>query len=449
MLWVCCILASSVPVSAENAVGPQSNKRQRVLTIADGIRIVLSDNRLLKISLIDKDIAGQDSFIARSALLPRADISLSERFLANQPAARFTSGSVATEQKQSLSYGINVYQTLFDFGKSLALLRSSEKLIEVSKARIEAVKKVAVLEFIVAYYDLLESDSMIEVAAQEAESLASYLGDVEKLYEQGVVVENDVLPARVKLADAKQKLIAARNNKDVAQARLKNILALSSDESILAQDVELEIPQSVDIGQVREVAQKLRIELIVLDKEREASKLRSEALGVNQLPRVYAEGGYRYTENKYQEHPDNAYLEVGAKADLYDGGLTKAQGHKEQLIQQQLQLQRDKLIEDIEFEIAQSHSAFVNAAEQVQVSGTAVEEAKENVRVNRLKYSEGAATSTDVLNAITLATTARTNFYAARYELKRNYARLLYSTGMDLTRFYVQHPQGMNEKPHG
>ena len=58
------------------------------------------------------------------------------------------------------------------------------------------------------------------------------------------------------------------------------------------------------------------------------------------------------------------------------------------------------------------------------------------MRVYRLKYKVGTATPTEVLDAITLQTKAQTNYYNDDYELKRGYAKLMYSMGVDLGLIY-------------
>ena len=47
----------------------------------------------------------------------------------------------------------------------------------------------------------------------------------------------------------------------------------------------------------------------------------------------------------------------------------------------------------------------------------AVEQAQENLRLQRLRYSEGVGTATEVLDAVSLATTAEQNFLNARYDV--------------------------------
>ena len=225
------LIASVGMVFAEDAGMIPSHARQdreepRVITLSDGIRIVLKDSRLLKISLADADMAAAETLISRSTLLPNVNASISEKILNHQPAAKLGGQKAYTGERGSFSYGFDVYQTLFDFGKSLAYYRASQELFSAGKANIEAVRKVAILEFIIAYVNLLETEKMIAVAEKEVESLTAYLHDVEHLYEEGAAVKSDVLPAKVKLADARQKAIFARNQRALANAQLNNILSL-------------------------------------------------------------------------------------------------------------------------------------------------------------------------------------------------------------------------------
>jgi len=409
---------------------------ERVLTIQEGIAIVQKDSRLVKISAFDNDMAFQDSMIARSVLLPQLNIGAAQTFNNNKPEMKFGSMAVPTSDQNPYSFGINVYQTLFDFGKSLSNYRASKDMQEAVKAHSESVKRVATLEFIVAYFNLLEAEKIITVAEKEVESLTSYIKDMEHLYEQGVIVKNDLLPAKVELADAKQKLIAARNRKEVAAARLNNILAFPLREKLIVEDINMQLPQYPGIEDAWNVAQENRPEVTFYENRIKASVSSEKAKAVENLPVLYADGGYTYNKNRYQVHEDNVSVNLGVKMNLYDGGAARAELLKERTLQKQIKEQKDKLIEDIKFEVEDSHLGLKNACEKVSVASGAIEQADENVRAYRVKYTAGAATSTDVLEAITLQTKAQTNYYGADYELKRNYAELMYSMGVDLALIY-------------
>jgi len=437
------------PGYAEEAVPGQkivlNAEEGRLITLADGINRLLKSNRLLNIAVFDKYIALEDANVARSAFFPQINASVSQTFLNHQPAAKFGAESVNTAQRESVAFEIDVYQTLFDFGKSLFLYEASTDLVSASEAKTEAVRRIAVLQFIMNYFDLLESEKMISVAEKEVESLTAYLNDITHLYEQGAAIKNDLLPAKVKLADAQQRCIAARNARITAAARMNTLLAIPLREKIRVEDISEDVSGIPVIEEARKAAQTARPEIQMVEKQLSASLLGEKAKIAESYPSVFVDGGYAYSENRYQVHQDNAFLQVGAKTNLFNGGATKAAIQKERLKYQQILEQKNKLSEDIEYEIEDSYYALKNALEKRSVSKEVLAEAAENVRVNRVKYSEGSATATEVLEAITLQTNAQTNYYAAEYDVKRSHATLMYSMGTDLAVRYDAHKKGSVE----
>lgn len=420
-----CVCAGAVGINAQAEKG-------RIISLSQGVQMVLKDSRLIEIALFDNDMAYQDTLLARSVLLPRLHVTADQTFNQYQSKTKSGGQETPTADKDPFSFGVDVYQTLFDFGKSLSMYRASNELLSAAQAKSESVVRVAMLEFIVAYFNLLEAEKMIAVAEKEMESLSSYLKDNESLYEQGVVVKNDLLPVKVKIADAKQRLIAARNEREIIAARLNNILALPLREKITVSDIQMQLLQFPDIEDAWKAAETQRPEIAFYTNQINASGSREKAKAVENFPVFFVKGGYAHTQNKYQVHESNASVKLGAKMDLYEGGAAKAELQKERLRYKQLNEQKDKLIEDIKFEIEDSFFGLKNACEKVSVAREALDQAEENVRFYRVKYNAGSATSTDVLEAITLQTKAQTNYYSADYELKRNYAKLMYSMGGDL-----------------
>ncbi len=416
--------------------GYAAGEETRVITIPEGMGMVLRDSRLIKVAVPDKELAMQNSLIARSALLPHINATVSEIFNGSQPAAKFGSQSVPTAEKNSYSYGFDVYQTLFDFGKALADYRASKELVKASEANIDSVKRVALLEFIVAYFDLLESEKMIAVAKTEVNSLLSYLRDIRHLYEQGIVVKNDLLSAQVRLADAKQRLIAASSGREMALVRLNNILALPLRQKTKVSDTKMKPPDIPALEDAWQVALKQRPELHFYQDSIEASRLSARARAVENLPTVFADGGYSHMQNKFLVHQDNAFLSVGAKMNIYDGGSGRAQAARERARQRRLEEDKGKLSEDIKLEIEDSFLSLRDAREKVIVALGALAQAAENVRFYRARYAAGNATTTDVLEAIALEKSAQTNYYSSDYEVKRSYAKLMYSMGIDLVLLY-------------
>ena len=73
-----------------------------------------------------------------------------------------------------------------------------------------------------------------------------------------------------------------------------------------------------------------------------------------------------------------------------------------------------------------------NARARVGAAGTAVGQAKESLRLAQLSYAEGVGTATDVLDAVSLLSTAEQNALDARHDVVDAQARLDFAVGRDL-----------------
>jgi outer membrane protein TolC len=406
------------------------------ITLKSGIEIILKDNWLVKIAGDQNALVAAQALMARSALMPQVNAQVTQTFLSDQPRAKFGPEIVSTSNRDYYSYGFDVYQTLFDFGRTIFTYRAAQEMIEAYRANKEAVTRVAVLEFISAYFDFLEAQKMILVAEKEVETITSYLKDTQRLYEAGAAVKSDVLPVKVRLALAWQKLIAARNDKNLTLARIKNILAIPLNVKIEVKESVMPNLNIVPLPLAWDKALTSRPELTFFDHSIGASNFSARAKTVDDYLTIFADGGYNRTRNQYVQKDDSFFLNIGAKANLFDGGLSRARMREEKELTHQLQDQKDKLIEDIQFEVENSSLQLNNSLEEAIVAKSALDQARENVRVNRRKYAAGSATTTEVLEAITLDTQAHTDYYRALYETRRGYARFFYAIGTELAPLY-------------
>jgi len=429
-----CVFGS---VYADDSVGEQ-------LTLQEGITRIIRNNRGVIIASIDSDIASQSVVVARSVLLPQINVSASQSFLSYQPGAKFGTLSVYTSERRYFSYGVDVYQTLFDFGKNLSVYNAAKSDVDAVKWNAEYVKNQTVLEFILTYFDLLDAEKMISVVQKEIDSLTAYLHDIENLYEQGAAIRSDLLSAKVKRADAQQRLITVRNQRGILAARINNLLAFPLDKKISARDLRVGIPVTLTKSSAWDIACKQRPELKIIEARLMGSFYRERAKAKENLPVLFAEGAYNYMDNQYQLRDDNASLQVGVKFPLFDGWRAKGEVVKERAIQSQLFEEQKKIEEDIRFELERDYRDLQDAGEKTTVARDAVSEAAEVVRINKVKYSEGAANATEVLEAIAMQAGAETNYTNADYELKRAYARLMYAMGIDLSLVYESMEGGGN-----
>lgn len=409
---------------------------QNSMTISEGLKIATEKNRIIKIATYNKDISRADTLIAKSRFFPTIEITANDTFLRYQPGIIFGSMSAFTGEKESLSYGINVYQTIYDFGGRTSQYDSSKLAFDSANLDFERIRNIVALNFITAYFDLLETEKLILIAQKEVEMFESHLRVAQSLSAEGVITKNDLLQAEVKLSDAKQQLLTTKNLRAINTARINNLLSLPLINEIQATDISKDSIYGFELITAWENALEQRPEIKIIANQIKINELEERAKRSEYYPSLYAQGGYNYTENRYLLYEDNWSFIVGVNFNLFSGGSTKAEISQLKYRKSQLLEQREKLLEDIKLEVEKSYLEMKNADEKIQVTKDAISQAEENMRINKVKYEEGVGTATDVIDAITLLTKAETNFYSALYEYSRAQAGFIYSMGIDLVSAY-------------
>ena len=154
------------------------------------------------------------------------------------------------------------------------------------------------------------------------------------------------------------------------------------------------------------------------------------------LPTFYVSGGWEHAENEYMVHQEGWSAIAGVNINLSSGGSSSSRISMARAELRSLKLQREKLLDDIRLQVKSAYLDLQSSQQKIEVTKTAVDSAEENLRLQRLRYHEGVATATDVLDAVTLLTTAETNSWKSLYAFKRAEASFLNAAGKNLVDLY-------------
>jgi outer membrane protein TolC len=412
----------------------------QVLTLSEGLRLATENNRLVRIARQEEAIAKSDTLIARAPMFPNVNAAFNQTFLASEPKAIFGPLTVPVSRKDFYDYSLTVQQTLWDFKGNASRYGASMMILESKRFDTARIRNLVAFNFTLSYLDLLQAEKMLQVAEDEVKRLESHFKDAANLYEQGVITKNDLLQAQVRISDAKQRRIDAKNLRNISVSNINNILARPLKTEIkpveAAETDALPPAANPDLDQAWETAENNRPEMQIVNATLKSLGLEKESVKSDYYPKVFAGGSYDYLQNPYQTPSGNWSLVFGLRVNIFSGGATMAQLSKINGQKLQLLEQREKIADDIRLEVERYILNLEAAREKVSVTKGAVEQAQENVRINRVKYSDGVGTATDVLDALTLLTIAETNCFRAVYDLRKAEAGVLYSQGKDLSEVY-------------
>jgi outer membrane protein len=407
------------------------------LTLQEGLKIVTETGRDVAIALSDEESAKSAVSLARSPWLPSIDVYGRETWLKNLPEVRVPTGaSFPTSQDQFATVGFRATQVLYDFGRTSSSISSAKYSLKAREAGTFRTRNRAALEFIVAYFDLLEAEELLKVAQEEVTSYEAHGKDASARFRAGVVTRNEVLQAEVMLADSKQRLLTAENTRTLRASKINSLLMRPLNEPVQPQEIVGNALGPVPLDQAWAEAEQSHPDLKDLDARVRAKEESISAVRSEYLPTVYVSGGYEYQENQYQVHPDNWTVIAGVNINLFAGGSTSSRVSMTRSEHLSLKLSREKLLDAVRLDVQAAWLERESSNQKVQVSMAAVAQSAENLRLQRLRYQQGVGTSTEVVDAVTLMTTAETNAWKANFGVKRAEAALQYTMGRDLAAAY-------------
>jgi outer membrane protein TolC len=306
---------------------------------------------------------------------------------------------------------LGIQQPLFT-GFRLQAGERSARLLEAA-AGLDLEKNRAELAFAVkaAYWGLARSREFEKVIDENVRQVGEHLKDVRAFSDQGLATRNDVLRAELELSNAEIMRIDARNAAEVALTALVSLIGLPLDSDIdLTTSVESRasrIPAEAGKrdGDPIERALAQRPEIKSAEFRIKASEMGVKAVRSAFLPQVTLSGNYYYLRPNPRILPAldrfKGTWDVGVSVsfDIWNWGQTKRQTEQAEARLGQAREARKALEDQAVLEVTQCRLSLARAGEKVRVTGQAVGQAEENLRVTRERFKQGVALSSDVLDA--------------------------------------------------
>ena len=96
----------------------------------------------------------------------------------------------------------------------------AKEMNAASTHQLERTDQEILFRVVQAYYGVLLAAKQVEVAEQSEKTAKSIMDRSQVRFDSGLVVESDLLTAKVRLASREQELIRAKSNLELARAQL-------------------------------------------------------------------------------------------------------------------------------------------------------------------------------------------------------------------------------------
>lgn len=399
-----------------------------ILTLKECLEKADKNHPALKTAVWDSRIAAENIRFTSASNFPRIDARAAYTMQQSAQAVVIDGITAETQEPDFASAGIALDYTLYDFGRRSARNSQARLVAGAATDRHTAFRSDIALQVIETYFSVLELNRLSAAADEEVKQVEQHRRVAVALYEEGVVTRNDVLQADVRLAAARQNLLAL-NNRRQNQWLLLNYQtgAEHSYRAELDENTSMgnrDVPAgtvSADVGSRKEV-QALRKQVKAEDAE---VRISASAF----YPEVFTRLSMDYVQNdKVREETIMAAL-IGVRINLFDGFASVSTREKAMLARSRAEDELRQTEAGIRLEIATAANDARVSKERIAVNEAAITQSEENLRINRERYQERVGTATEVLDAQTLLTQARRDYYRALYDYQVAAARLKRATG--------------------
>ena len=353
--------------------------------------------------------AGLDQ--ANAAFWPRVQLQ-SSYSASDNPMLAF--GSILNQRAYNSSLNFNDVPTVDDLnarglvtvplyagGKNTATRKAASANTEAAKQDNAAVQNALGYEVARAFYTVLKSRQFIRAAEAGVNSFEANLAVAKKRLDGGTLLKSGVLDIEVRLAQAREDLVRARNSNALATRALRNLLGIETGEFEVADAApQTRAPDSGDFSG--------RPELTAASHRERAAQEQVTAAKGSYLPRVSAFGSLDYDYGWKYENGGGSYT-AGAllQWDVWDGKLTRAKVREANANLESSREERRKLRLALDLEVEQARLELKAANERLSVTDQAVAQATESASLTRARFEQEMALPKDTIDAETALVAAR------------------------------------------
>jgi len=321
---------------------------------------------------------------------------------------------------------------IYTSGLRSANIRVGKKQVRLSELEIERLQEEVRLAVTESYYDLQQSDEQVRIREQAVRNAESSLRDAQALERAGVGTRFAVLQSQVQLAEEEQRLTEAISQQRLSRRILVEQLSLPQFIDVSAADpVEIagtwNIPLDQSIILAFQNRAELETRLVTRELNQQQRLTRLATLG----PQISLFANYNVFKldsddnlNTQQGAGDGYSLGARVTWNLFDGGQAKAQAAQEEAETAIAETTFADQRNEIRLQVEQSYFNLISSFDNIGTASVALEQAKEALRLARLRFQAGVGTQTDVINSETDLTQAEFNRVQAVLGYNRALANL-------------------------
>jgi outer membrane protein TolC len=415
------------------------------LTAVEAVEIALENSPALEAAEAKASAAGARAKQARGHWLPTVDVvELYHR--SNNPAevfafqlnqerfdmeAFFAADPNDPDWLNTFMTRLEVIQPLYTGGKLSSRIRQASHMARAGESDRNRVQEMVVFETLTAFTNLAKAREFENLMKKARDTTAEHVALAERYADSGMIVEADLLKARVYLAEMEEFLQQAENNARLAQAALNFHMGVQQSRSHTLASLPRVSQLEGDLEELISIALANRPDLAAARSKLSAGKLEQKVARSGFLPEVAVIGRYDlYDDSLFGSNGDSGALMVNARLNLFRGGsdihAARAAGHDVAAYEADIR----RFEEGIKLEVEQAWRNMKTAQARQATADASLAAAAEALRISERRFEQGLDRMIDLLDSETALRESGVRELVARYDAALASFSLRYACGL-------------------
>ncbi len=299
-------------------------------------------------------------------------------------------------------------------------LRAKRSLVSVRESKRQVYQAELIKEIKVAYYQYLQTESLLRILRQTETLLQELLRVNEKLVENHKATIDVVYRAQFELSDLHSQMAQAEKDQQVARSYFNFLLNRDLQEDIII-DEDLVIKNGL-----AQPSQEYQLQALTTREElqqiQHAIQAQNHLIKLQQgkkLPKLSlgAQAGYQGFGYDLGSTQDYALIQLNLEFPIFTGFQNNSKIQQSRIQLEQLETQHHQLQKQIRVQVIEAYQNVQAALADLQSKQAGSRSANSNFKIISRKYLENMVLLVEYLDARTLYTNSQTSLAIAKYQL--------------------------------
>lgn len=431
------VLLPAFAILASSAVAGE------ITTLRQSVEYALAHNRLLAADASSVDQARAHVDGASGRLLPSLDVSTGvsrtdspgDYFGIKLNQQKITATDFTPARLNNPGY-INNYRTRI--GLTMPIYRGGALWSGKQQAMYEAdssnfnhsyMQQQVIYQTIAAYVQVRQSGAQIKAVESAMAAAKKRHQDTQAMHERGLLIDSDVMDAHVHLLRTTVKLQQAKNAFARSRDELLQVMGMEQSVGLNAdEEVHLDGPQMA-LQEAIKSALSARSDLKALEESYQAARAIIDQSAAAFRPRVDLVAAQEWNASTPGLRNPNTMVGATVSMNIFAGGSDQAKQRAVTAKLVSLEMKISDFKHQIRNEVANTLRMLDESRLRHQSESEALKQSEESLRIKSLRYKQGLATTTDLLDAQLQVDNSRLTSIQAKHDVTIAKAGLLLAVG--------------------